>query len=98
MCDIINWALLLACVTGLVNQELLLQNEYLTSENRILRGHLPRMVKIFERVGNKEGYECRSPCITRKRRGYQCRSIRSIELTNERNAARNIVTSITATH
>jgi hypothetical protein len=41
MCDIINWARLLAFVTGLVNQELLLQNEYLTAENRILRCHLP---------------------------------------------------------
>jgi hypothetical protein len=37
MCDIINWARLLAFVTGLVNQELLLQNEYLAAENRILR-------------------------------------------------------------
>jgi hypothetical protein len=31
-------ARLLAYVTGLVNQELLLQVEYLTAENRILRG------------------------------------------------------------
>src|SRR5262249_12933282 len=34
------WARLLAYVTGLVNQELLLQNEYLTAENRILKAHL----------------------------------------------------------
>jgi hypothetical protein len=33
-----QWARLLAYVTGLVNQELLLQNEYLASENRILLG------------------------------------------------------------
>jgi len=32
---------LLAYVTGLVNQKLLLQNEYLAAENRILRAHLP---------------------------------------------------------
>jgi hypothetical protein len=31
-----KWARLLAYVTGLVNQELLLQNEYLAAENRIL--------------------------------------------------------------
>jgi hypothetical protein len=37
MCDIINWARLLAFVTGLVNQELLLQNEYLVEEDRILK-------------------------------------------------------------
>jgi hypothetical protein len=32
-----NLARLLAYVTGLVNQELLLQNEYLAAENQILR-------------------------------------------------------------
>ena len=32
---------LLAYATGLVNQRLLLQNEYLMAENRILRAHLP---------------------------------------------------------
>ena len=39
-----SWARLLAYVTGLVNQELLLQNEYLAAENRILRAQLaPRL-------------------------------------------------------
>jgi hypothetical protein len=36
-----KWIRLLAYMTGLVNQELLLQNEYLAAENRILRAHLP---------------------------------------------------------
>ena len=36
-----SWARLLAYVTGLVNQRLLLQCEYLVVENRILRSHLP---------------------------------------------------------
>jgi len=36
-----KWARLSAFVTGLVNQKLLLQNEYLAAENRILRAHLP---------------------------------------------------------
>ena len=36
-----NWARLLAYVTGLVNQKLLFQNEYLIAENRILRPYLP---------------------------------------------------------
>ena len=36
-----KWIRLLAYVTGLVNQELLLQNQYLAAENRILRAHLP---------------------------------------------------------
>ena len=34
------WARLLAYVTGTVNQELLLRNEYLAAENRILRGQI----------------------------------------------------------
>jgi hypothetical protein len=38
-----KWLRLLAYVTGLVNQELLLQNEYLAAENRILRTRLPRL-------------------------------------------------------
>ena len=37
MNDRFHWARLLAFVTGLVNQELLLRNEYLAAENRILR-------------------------------------------------------------
>ena len=43
-----NWARLLAYVTGLIHQELLLQNEYLAAANRILRSHLPaRLVAIL---------------------------------------------------
>ena len=38
--NIISVAHLLAYVTGLVNQELLLKNEYLLAENRILKAHL----------------------------------------------------------
>jgi hypothetical protein len=59
-----TWARLLAYVTGLVNQELLLQNEYLAAENRILRAHLPArlrlsnperatLVEVGKRVGRK---------------------------------------------
>jgi len=40
------WARLLAYVTGLINQELLLKNEYLAAENRILRAHLPARLRI----------------------------------------------------
>jgi hypothetical protein len=36
-----KWVRLLAYVTGSVNQELLLQNEYLAAENRILRAKPP---------------------------------------------------------
>ena len=43
-----NWARLLAYVTGRVNQELLLQNEYLAAENRILRSHLPVRFRLTD--------------------------------------------------
>jgi hypothetical protein len=38
--NITSVARLLAYVTGLVNQKLLLKNEYLLAENRILKHHL----------------------------------------------------------
>jgi putative transposase len=43
-----SWAQLLAYVTGLVKQRLLLQGEYLVAENRILRAHLPRRVCLSD--------------------------------------------------
>jgi putative transposase len=43
-----KWARLLAYVTGLVNQKLLLQNEYLIAENRILRAHLPARMRLSD--------------------------------------------------
>jgi len=61
-----KWVQLLACVTGLVNQRLLLQNEYLAAENRILRSRLPSRLRLSDperstlpqigkRVGPHEG-------------------------------------------
>ena len=43
-----DWARLLAYVTGLVNQQVLLQNEYLAAENRILRAHLPTRLRLSD--------------------------------------------------
>ena len=43
-----KWLRLLTYVTGLVNQELLLQNEYLAAENRILRAHLPARLRLSD--------------------------------------------------
>src|SRR5439155_24013241 len=42
------WARLLAYVTGLINQELLLKNEYLAAENRILRAHRPARLRLSD--------------------------------------------------
>jgi len=39
---------LLAYLTGLINQELLLKNEYLAAENRILRAHLPARPRLSD--------------------------------------------------
>jgi hypothetical protein len=41
-----TWARLLAFVTGLVNQKLLLQCEYLAAEDRILRSQLPPRLRL----------------------------------------------------
>ena len=42
------WARLLAYVTGRINQELLLKNEYLAAENRSLRAHLPARLRLSD--------------------------------------------------
>jgi transposase InsO family protein len=43
-----SWVRLLTYVTGLVNQELLLQNEYLAAENFILRAQLPARLRLSD--------------------------------------------------
>ena len=43
-----NWARILAYVTGTVDQELLARNEYLTAENRILKAQLNSRVKLSD--------------------------------------------------
>jgi transposase len=43
-----SWVRLLIYITGLVNQELLLQNEYLAAENRILRAQLPARLRLSD--------------------------------------------------
>ena len=44
----LHWTRLLAFVTGLINQELLIRNEYLLAENRILRAHLPSRLRLMD--------------------------------------------------
>ena len=59
-----NWLRLLGYVTGLVNQELLLRNEYLVAEDRILKaringrlrlsdGEKATLAEIAKRLGRK---------------------------------------------
>src|SRR3954466_3800572 len=43
-----KWARLLAYITGLVDQRLLLQCEYLAAENRILRSHVSGRLRLSD--------------------------------------------------
>src|SRR3982074_3061529 len=43
-----HWARLLTYVSGLVNQELLLRNEYLAAENCILRAHIEGRLRLSD--------------------------------------------------
>src|SRR5271155_560610 len=43
-----NWARMLAYVTGMVDQELLLRNEYLAAENRILKAQIKGRLVLSE--------------------------------------------------
>ena len=48
MRDRFHWTRLMAFVSGLVNHELLLRNEYLAAENRVLRAHLPSRLRLSD--------------------------------------------------
>jgi putative transposase len=43
-----DWKILLACITGSVDEELLLRNEYLVEENRILRQQIEGRVQLTD--------------------------------------------------
>jgi len=43
-----NWARILAYITGTVDQELLLRNEYLVAENRSLRSQLEGRLRLSD--------------------------------------------------
>ena len=65
-----DWARILAYVTGTVDQELLARNEYLATENRILKAQLRGRLKLSDterkalgeighRLGRKGSRRCR---------------------------------------
>ena len=45
-----DWARILACITGTVNQELFLRNEYLAAENLILKAQLKTPLRLTEAI------------------------------------------------
>ena len=53
--ELLEWARILAFITGTVDQELLLRNEYLAAENRILRGQLNGRLKLSDAERAKLG-------------------------------------------
>ena len=48
MADKKNWLQLMAYVTGSINQELLLRNEYLAAENRILKSQIRGRLRLSD--------------------------------------------------
>src|SRR6266446_8345995 len=46
--EVMDWKHLLAYITGTVDQELLLRNEYVVTENRILRNQLTGRVQLTD--------------------------------------------------
>jgi urease accessory protein UreE len=50
-----EWARILAFITGTVDQELLLRNEYLAAENRIRRGQLKGRLRLSDAERAKLG-------------------------------------------
>jgi transposase InsO family protein len=45
---LMDWKTLLACITGSVDEQLLLRNEYVVEENRILRNHIAGRVQLTD--------------------------------------------------
>ena len=45
---LMDWARILAYVTGMVDQELLARNEYLAGENRILKAQLKGQLRLSD--------------------------------------------------
>jgi hypothetical protein len=51
----VEWARVLAYITGTVDQELLLRNEYLAAENRILKTQLKARLRLSDAERAKLG-------------------------------------------
>ena len=66
-----DWKHLLAYITGTVDQELLLRNEYLVTENRILRNQITGRVRLTDgerktlaEIGHKLGKQALAEVAT----------------------------------
>jgi putative transposase len=66
-----EWARILAYITGTVDQQLLLRNEYLVAENRILKAQLQGRLRLsdgertrFGEIGHRLGRKALSEVVT----------------------------------
>lgn len=72
-----DWAPILAYVTGMVDQELLARNEYLAAENRILKAQQigrPRLSDVQVQIAPAPGY---AACCTATQRALDARTFPS---------------------
>src|SRR5882724_10797349 len=60
MADKKNWLRLLAYVTGSINQELLLRNEYLVAENHILKSQIKGRLRLSDGERVDLGRDCQA--------------------------------------
>src|SRR3982074_2446010 len=67
-----NWTRILAYVTGTVDQELLLRNEYLAAENRILKAKLKGAGEVLGRRASQARRDWSSTGPQGPRRGGNC--------------------------
>src|SRR5262245_31605241 len=61
---LMDWKTLLACITGSVEEQLLLRNEYVVEENRILRNQIAGRVQLTDA-------ECQTSAAIGKKLGKQ---------------------------
>jgi hypothetical protein len=92
-------AQLLAYVTGLVNQQLLLQNEYLVAENKILREHVSPVDEGTPQGGtlcstSSTGSWSRAVCALRGMRMIVISTFAADERENEAGAFPDLITQI----
>ena len=81
---IMDWARILAYVTGTVDQELLGRNEYLAAENRILKTQLQGRLKLSDaerallgEIGHRLGRKALAEVATVASPDCPCSKIRS---------------------
>jgi hypothetical protein len=69
-----DWARVLAYVTGTVDQELLARNEYLAAENRILKAQLKGPLKLSDAEGSPPILSAKSLATVSLAHSADCRS------------------------